>query len=157
MAPGRLIQASATMQRLGAWRIDLDPTAGGLREAFGPWSSCRPINLGGGSIIRYNTLGIRVVTALLAEIPPGMTSCTYPRMRVYVVTVTGKEWHTSFGLRVGDTVATLRPLYPHASFHARGWGDAYPRDSFSLVTQRTACLGDRGAAHGHGRAVPAAQ
>ena len=134
------------MQRLGGWRIDLDPTAGGLRKAFGGWSSCRPINLESGSIIRYNTLGIRVVTATLGGIDPGTTSCTYPKMPVSNVTVTGKEWNTSFGLRVGDTVATLRSLYPHASFHARAWGDSSPRDSFWLVTQRTACLGDCGAA-----------
>jgi hypothetical protein len=143
-APPRLIQANATMQRLGAWRIDLSPTLGAAEAALGQPTSCHPISLEDGSVARWNTLGVRIVTATLGGIPAGENSCSYSDMPVSVVTVTGRGWLTSFGLRVGDPTSKLRRLYPEASFHAAAYGDASPRNSYWLVTRRTACLGDCG-------------
>jgi hypothetical protein len=39
---------------------------------------------------------------------------------VYAV-ATGRRWHTDRGLRIGDTVARLRALYPRAKAHRDGW------------------------------------
>jgi hypothetical protein len=144
--PSRLIQANATMQRLGAWRIDQAPMAEGATRAFGSPTSCRPIQLENGSVMRWNSLGVRVVTATLGGMPEGKDACSYDQMPVAVVTVTGRAWFTSFGLRVGDLVTKLRRLYPRASFHRNAYGDSSPRDSFWLVTQRTTCLGVCGSA-----------
>ncbi len=144
--PARLIQTSAKMQRLGAWRIDQSPTLGGARRTLGEPSSCRRIRLEDGSIARWNRLGVRVVTATLGVIPSGATSCSYDRMPVSVVTVTGREWQTSLGLRVGDTVTRLHQLYPAATFHPTSRGDSSPKDSYWLVTRRAACLGQCGGA-----------
>jgi hypothetical protein len=140
--PPRVIQTNAKTQRLGAWRIDQSPTLGGARRAMGEPSSCRRIHLEDGSIADWRSLGIRVVTATLGVIPGGATSCSYDRMPVSVVTVTGREWHTSLGLRVGETVAKLHRLYPSASFHRTSRGDSSPKDSYWLVTRWAACLGD---------------
>jgi hypothetical protein len=143
-SPPRLMQANAHMQRLGPWRIDLNPTLGGAETALGKPTSCHPISLEDGSVARWNTLGVRIVTATLGGIPTGETSCSYSNMPVSVVTVTGRGWLTSFGLRVGDATSKLLRLYPEASFHAAAYGDASPKNSYWLVTRRTACLGDCG-------------
>jgi hypothetical protein len=34
---------------------------------------------------------------------------------------TDRRWHTNRGLRVGDSRARLRALYPHATAHRDGW------------------------------------
>src|SRR5258706_48475 len=61
--PSRLIQTNAKMQRLGTWRIDESPTLGGARRTLGEPSNCRRIRLEDGSIVRWSTLGVHVVTA----------------------------------------------------------------------------------------------
>lgn len=144
--PSRLIQTNAKMQRLGTWRIDESPTLGGARRTLGEPSSCGRIRLEDGSIVRWSTLGVRVLTATLGVIPSGATSCSYDPMPVSVVTVTGREWMTSLGLRVGDTVTRLHRLYPSATFHPTSRGDSSPKNSYWLVTRWAACLGDCGAA-----------
>ena len=136
-----VIRTNATMQRLGAWRIDRSPTLGAAKRTFGAPSSCRRIRLEDGSIVRWNRLGVRVVTATLGAIPSGKTPCTYDRMPVSVVTVTGRMWRTSFGLSVGDSEARLRRLYPRAIFHPESRGESSPRNSYWLVTRRTTCFG----------------
>jgi hypothetical protein len=144
--PSTLIQTNAKMQRLGEWRIDQTPTLGGARRALGAPSNCRRIRLEDGSIARWNRLGVRVVTATLGVIPSGRTPCSYDEMPVSVVTVTGQEWQTSLGLRVGDSVSKLQRLYPSATFHATSRGETSPTNSYWLVTRWAACLGDCGGA-----------
>jgi hypothetical protein len=42
------------------------------------------------------------------------------------VTVTGRAaWRTALGLRVGDAVARLRSLYPHARLKGQGFDRGY--------------------------------
>jgi hypothetical protein len=142
----RLIQTNAKMQRLGTWRIDQSPTLGGARRTLGEPSTCRRIRLEDGSVARWNGLGVRVVTATLGVIPRGATSCSYDRMPVSVVTVIGRQWRTSLGLRVGDTMTKLHRLYPAATFQPTSRGDSSPRNSYWLVTRWAACLGDCGGA-----------
>ena len=75
--------------------------------------------------------------------PSGKTGCTAPKLiHVSTIHVTGKRWYTSRKLRVGDSVARLRTLYPKASTTkgVRGWYDR----GYWLVTRRSACLGDCG-------------
>ena len=73
-------------------------------------------------------------------LPGKKTVCDAPdQAPIDRVRVTGGRWYTSFGLRVGDSVAGLRRLYPRASFHRRKPG--FLPDSFWLVTRRAACIG----------------
>jgi hypothetical protein len=137
-----LIQANSKLQRLGAWRIDVSPTLGGATGAFGRPTSCHGISLEDGSVVRWRGLGVKVLTATLGVIPQDKSSCTFDEMPVSVVTVTGRMWQTSLGLRIGDTARRLRVLYPRASFHAASRGEASPARSYWLVTRRADCLGD---------------
>lgn len=136
----RLVQANAHMQRLGDLRLDRTPTLGAAIDAFGPPSSCRRIRIEDGSIVRWNALGIRIGTATLGTIPRGETPCTWRGMPIWFASVTSRMWTTSLGLRVGDSAARVRRLYPHVHFDARGRGEAFPR-GFWLVTRWTRCVG----------------
>jgi hypothetical protein len=140
LSGSRLVQANAHMQRLGGLRLDRTPTLGAAIDAFGPPSSCRRIRLEDGSIVRWNALGIRIGTATLGVIPRGETPCTWRGMPIWFASATGRVWTTSLGLRVGDSTARLRRLYPHARFEARNRGEALPR-GYWLVTRRTHCIG----------------
>ena len=73
-------------------------------------------------------------------VPAGKDVCTAPAAApVNWVRVTGKQWVTARGLRVGDSLARLRRLYPHAPRNPRG---SWPRpNAYWLVSKRTACLG----------------
>jgi hypothetical protein len=144
-AGSRVIRVSATLIRVGDLHVDADPTFGAAIDAFGPASSCRRIELEDGAIVRWNAIGLRIVTATLGGISGGRTACTYRGMPIATIKVTGRPWKTSLGLRVGDATAKLRRLYPRARYQAQTRGESLPGDSFVLVTPRTACLGDCGA------------
>lgn len=137
----RLIQASATLIRVGDLRADIDPTLGAAVQAFARPSSCRTITLESGSIVHWNRLGIGILTATLGDIPNGRDACTYPGMPIRTITMTGRAWTTSLGLHVGDSVEQLQRLYPRARYQVRNLGEGAPGNSYALVTYRTACIG----------------
>ena len=41
-------------------------------------------------------------------------TCDVPDNAIWMVTLTDHRWHTQRGLRVGDSLARLRHLYPKA-------------------------------------------
>jgi hypothetical protein len=64
--------------------------------------------------VRWSRLGLEMG---FANAPPG--TCRLSRLRTsawYGATVYSRRWQTERGLRVGDSVARLRDLYPNARF-----------------------------------------
>jgi hypothetical protein len=61
-------------------------------------------------------------------------------MPIWFASVTTRAWTTSLGLRVGDSPARVRRLYPGAHFEARSRSEAFP-PGYWLVTRRTHCIG----------------
>jgi hypothetical protein len=85
-------------------------------------------------------LGIRIELVTFGGLPAGKTGCSAPeRIHVSTVRVASAKWHTSFRLRVGDSVTRVKRLYPNAraSNGVPGWY----RRGYWLVTRRTGCLG----------------
>jgi hypothetical protein len=120
--------------QLGSWRVDRDPTYGAAIEAFGDASVCSLHSWFGLPV--WRSLGFRMRVTTLGSLPAGTNYCTAPdHARVDSIVVTGRNWRTALGLRVGDRVEKLRQLYPHAVWHRVGW---------SLSTYRTICIGDCG-------------
>lgn len=80
--------------------------------------------------VRWRRLGLDIGFATSAPRPCGPTR--RGRGAWYGATVYTPRWYTEKGLRVGDSVARIRRLYPRARFH-----DVPPRPPFwSLVRQR---------------------
>jgi hypothetical protein len=119
-----VVQATPATQQLGALTISDRGTYQEAIDAYGKPSVClprRPWQPFATAV--WRTEGFRLKITSLGYIPPGKTFCTAPR-RVYIDTaiVTGKRWHTTRGLRIGDGAAKLHRLYPHARRFRQGWG-----------------------------------
>jgi hypothetical protein len=141
-----LIQTSATFQRLGDYRVSDNPRYQGAIDALGESSACRLVN---GeptlAVASWRSLGVRMTLVTFGGMPRGETGCTRPDLIwISTIRVVGKRWYTSKTLRIGDSVARLRSLYPHAiaTKGVRGW---YGR-GYWLVTRRRACIGVCGSA-----------
>jgi hypothetical protein len=145
-AGSRLMQASASFQRLGDYWISDDPSYSGAIEALGAPSSCHLVDSTPSHVTAsWRPLGVRMDLVTFGGVPAGKTGCTAPAsIQVSTVRVTGKKWFTSLKLRVGDPVTKLQRLYPRASptKGVRGWY----RKGYWLVTRRGICLGDCGGA-----------
>jgi hypothetical protein len=139
-----LIQTSASFQRLGDYWVSDEPTYQGAIDALGAPSGCRLVN-GNPTWVTatWRTLGVWMNLVTFGGMPSGKTGCTAPKLiQVSTIRVTGRRWYTSRKLRVGDSVARLRGLYPNAptTNGVQGW---YNR-GYWLVTRRSRCLGDCG-------------
>jgi hypothetical protein len=119
-----VVQATPATQQLGALTISDRGTYQDAIDAYGKPSACLPRKPWQPfATAVWRTEGFRLKITSLGYIPPGKTFCTAPR-RVYIDTAiaTGKRWHTTRGLRIGDTAAKLHRLYPHARRFREGWG-----------------------------------
>jgi hypothetical protein len=143
-AASSLIQASASFQRLGDYWVSDEPSYQGAIDALGAPSGCHLVNRDPSWVTAsWRTLGVRMNLVTYGGMPAGKTGCTAPEaIHVSTIRVTGKRWYTSRKLRVGDSVARLRTLYPKGptTQGVRGW---YGR-GYWLVTRRSSCLGDCG-------------
>jgi hypothetical protein len=118
--------------QLGSWRVDRKPTYAAAIDAYGKASECRPAK-GYAALAVWRSAGFRMFVTTYGLLPRGTTFCTAPEaVRIDWLIVDGKRWRTARGLRVGDTVARLRRLYPSASRHRTVWW---------LMTRRAACIG----------------
>jgi len=92
-----------------------DPTLAGAIKALGVPSSCARIpGLRSFASVRWRRLRLRMIFATYGYIPKG-GPCAAPRRVVLdSAFATGRAWRTGRGLHVGDSVAKLRSVYPHA-------------------------------------------
>jgi hypothetical protein len=111
-----LVRASATFERLGDYWVPDDATYQSALRALGPSSSCRLVNRAPDwAIARWHALGVAMDLRTYGGLQPGQNGCNTPRaIHVSTIRITGRRWHTAYGLRVGASVARLHRLYPRA-------------------------------------------
>jgi hypothetical protein len=131
-----VIRASSHPISVGRYTIGIgvrnSPTYARAIKAFGAPQACalqkvgkqKPADNYGRAT--WRTLGLRMDFITYGGIPNGGDACSVPES-VYLDTlwITGAQWSTLLGLRVGATVATLQRLYPKALPHG---------NSFWLIT-----------------------
>jgi len=134
-----VVQAGKTFQRVHEYRIRSRNTR--LSDAIGAFGrpSC---NARGGKhvIARWISRGIRIDSRTDRVLPPGKTGCTTPSLaHISEIRLTDLRWTTSLGLRVGDSAAKLRRLYPRSlSVLARAGSS---RNEYYLVWRHERCSG----------------
>src|SRR5262245_29606867 len=111
-APSQVIQGDV---KLGAFAIQSDGSLGGAIRALGaPTSRSRHA---AGCKMRWASLGVQILFYNLG----GQDPCSNAFGRFGKATVVGSGWRTSNGLRIGDSLARLRQVFPHSGKH----GDWY--------------------------------
>jgi hypothetical protein len=104
-------------ERIGSYRFGVQPTYAAAVKAFGRPATLGPDEAGRSCIARWANLGLDVRFASGAAKPcarDSLRSGSWAGATVYA-----GEWRTAAGLRVGDTVARLRRLYPQARYADR--------------------------------------
>jgi hypothetical protein len=84
------------------------------RAAFGPPSSTRPLGRAGQTnlcLVYWTSLGLQLG---FASVPHPCRATSLRRAKWYGATLTSARWRTDRGLRVGDSLARVRRLYPRA-------------------------------------------
>ena len=114
--------------KIGGYAVKADGTLGGAVDEFGDPTTRRRAR-GIGCDLAWRSLGLRIEFYNLG----GQDACSREGGRFGGATITSRRWRTSKGLRVGDSVARIRRLYPRATYHAGGF---YSR-SWWLVTRYT--------------------
>lgn len=124
---GDQIVATATVLRIGVWQVE--PYRGHASSyadaisAFGRPDTCVRGNGAIQGIARWGKIGVTLYAATLGYAGPGKTACNDPRdWQVDHVVVSGKNFATTRGLRVGDSVSRLHALYPDSKWHS-GWNE----------------------------------
>jgi hypothetical protein len=123
------IRVGVESQTIGPWRTGTTPTFAAAVAAFGRETTCRRLEaLSGFAAAEWRRLGLRLVFGSYGA--GGARPCR-ARRAVFLdnVRARGTQWRTGLGLRIGDSVAKLRRLYPHARLRTypggippvRGW------------------------------------
>ena len=111
-APSQVIRSD---EKLGAFAIKNDGTLGGAIRALGaPTSRARNQE---SCHTRWASLGVQILFYNLG----GQNPCSNTFGRFGKATVVGSGWGTSNGLKIGDSLARLRQVFPHSGKH----GDWY--------------------------------
>ena len=121
--------------RIGGYAVKSDGMLRGVIDEYGPPTSKRRRWGRVGCLVGWRGAGLSILFYNLG----GGDACRPDDGRFRTAAMTGRLWVTAKGLRVGDSVARLRRLYPGATYHASGH---YPR-SWWLVT-RYSRIGDNG-------------
>ena len=102
-------------QRIGSYSFGRDPTYAAAVRAFGRPASRGVTALGSERCtVRWTKLGLEVAFASTPSDPcslPSLGQSSWAGATIYA-----GPWRTSVGLRLGDSVAKLRRLYPKASY-----------------------------------------
>jgi len=123
------IRIGVETETIGLWRVQANPSLAGAIAAFGAPSRCTKVSgLPGFASVEWRGLGLRAVFGTYG------LGGTRPCQAVHAVRLdnaraSSAEWQTGRGLRVGDSVAKLRKLYPQAFLRTyprgippvRGW------------------------------------
>jgi hypothetical protein len=111
-----LVLASMTFQRAQEYIVRTRNTR--LSDAITAYGrpSCKVITAKH-VVATWVERGIRIDSLSNRALPSGKTGCSSPRL-IYVseIRLTDRRWVTSLGLRVGDTIARLRRLYPRSPY-----------------------------------------
>jgi hypothetical protein len=118
---------------IGGFRVKVDGSLGGAIDALGSPSSRRLRN--GVCYVAWSGIGVRMQFYNLG----GGNPCGFGTGRFSNATITGARWRTSKSLRIGDTEARVRRLYPLARFHS----DRFHGPGWWLVV-RYSTIGDGG-------------
>jgi len=132
------VQASPRAISVGGYRIyggSVLPNYRGAIDRFGTPQSCVLASFAPGqkpapnhSRARWTALGLSAEFITYGTIPDGGDACSKPQgVQLSILTVTDSRWHTTLGLKVGDTLARLQQLYPAALPH---------NNAFWIVTRR---------------------
>jgi hypothetical protein len=123
------IRIGVKTEAIGPWRVQANPSLDGAIAAFGAPSRCRTVSgVPGFASVEWRALGLRAVFGTYGS--GGARPCQAVRaVRLDNARASSKDWHTGRGLRVGDSVAKLRRLYPQATLRTytrgvapvRGW------------------------------------
>jgi hypothetical protein len=124
-----VIRVGVDSQTIGPWRTGATPTFAAAIAAFGPVTRCTRLEaLPAFASAEWRQVGLRMVFGSYG--PGGARPCR-ARRAVFLdnARAYGKRWQTGLGLRVGDSVAKLRRLYPQARLRTyrrgvapvRGW------------------------------------
>lgn len=129
-----VIFASAQNITVGGYRIFsprslLSPSYAGAIKAYGLDDGCNLLSYERGGEpqdslgqVTWRSLGVRIRVATLGALPDGADVCTDPKdAKLDKEWVTGRQWRTAKGLRIGDPITKLRRLYPKASRHGNSW------------------------------------
>jgi hypothetical protein len=82
---------------------------------------------------KWKTLGVRIVTADFGGGPPCASTT-----RIQQIVITGKQWTTERGLKVGDSLDRVRELYPELKrFNALYGKNKYWQYSWALVLEES--------------------
>jgi hypothetical protein len=124
-----VIQVGVSSQSIGPWRTGTTPTLAAAVAALGRETSCTRLEkLPAFAAAEWRQLGLRMV---FGSYGPGGARPCHARRGVFLdnAHAYGKQWQTSRGLKVGDSVAKLHRLYPQARLRTytrgvapvRGW------------------------------------
>ena len=128
--PGGTIQAGrGGVTALGSWHVSTHPTFPAAVRALGAASAVH-VHTHGNSCTGTGTwrkFGLRILFTSFSVDP----YCA--AVRAQTGTISGaagrRHWQTTRGLRVGDTLGTLKRLYPRAIKSRGGWAIVYSRHS----------------------------
>ena len=111
----RTIRVDLTSIELGDYRADTTPTLQEAVDAFGDPDACELDPVTKFASATWRALGLTIVAGRLSPIPGGGNACETPaEVFVSAVEISGSEWETAAGLRVGDTEARVGELYAYA-------------------------------------------
>jgi hypothetical protein len=138
-----VIGASRSRQFIGRLELrDLEHavTYGDAIRAFGKPTSCRLLGYPSDAVATWRSLGIRLRLSTLGAQPAGKNGCTAPgSIYIHAAYVSGGQWQTQEGLRVGLAVDVIRHLYPGAIPQPRANRD-WPHPAYWIIHVRERCV-----------------
>jgi hypothetical protein len=121
--------------RIASFEAANDPTLAGAIRALGVPSSCgRVPGFRSFASVSWRQLRLRMVFGTYGPVPARGPCAAAGRIVLDSAFATGRRWRTGRGLRVGDSVAKLRRLYPHA-YRKRFVRGIRPVDGWWLVVR----------------------
>lgn len=118
--PGFAIVTSGPrpLQRIGPYAFASPRNAGrsypAAVEAFGPPTSRQPSGRSGSGSCTVRWAGLGLAMAFVSTSRAPCSSASLDSSVWFGATISDERWRTDRGLRVGDTLPTLRRLYPRA-------------------------------------------
>lgn len=111
----RTIRVDLSAIELGDYRADTTPTLAEVIDAFGEPDACKVLPETKFASATWRKIGLTIVAGRLSPIPGGGSACeSPPEVFVSRAEITGEEWETTAGLRVGDAETRVDDLYPYA-------------------------------------------